>query len=102
MTLIAVQTVEKYLSASLDIVKPKPTFSQYLVSIEGEHNAEVIIDALLPLLAMIVRGERLIQKTNKILSRKGEDATVIRALYTQSFEHIILLSGIIKHDEKRE
>lgn len=72
------------------------------MSIEGEHNAEAIIDILLPLLVLILRGERLIQKTNEILKRKAEDAAEIRALYAQSFKSILLLSDIIKHDKKRQ
>lgn len=81
--------------------KPKPTISQYLVLIEGDRIAETIIARMLPLLTVILRGERLITKTTKDLARNGENAIVIRALYAQILEQIILLSRKTRHDKKR-
>lgn len=100
MVLNSVQTVEKYLAVNLDMLKPKPSISQYLVLLEGDRIAETVISRMLPLLTMILSGERLINKTTKALTRNGENAIVIRTVYAQILEQIILLSGKTGQDKK--
>ena len=100
MALTPMQTVEKYLAVNLDMLKPKPTISQFLVLVEGDRIAETVIARMLPLLTVILRGERLINKTAKALALNGQNAVVIRALYPQIIEQIILLSRRIRHHRK--
>lgn len=102
MALTSLQTVEKYLAVNLDILKPKPTISQHLVVVEGDRIAETVIAKMLPLLTVILRGERLINKTNKALVRNGENAVFIRALYAQILEQILLLSRRTKQDKNSQ
>lgn len=94
------QTVEKYLAVNLDVLKPKPTISRLLVPIEGDRIAENLVARMLPLLTVILRGEHLIRTTTRALARDGENATVIRALYAQILEQIILLSRKSRQDKK--
>lgn len=100
MALTPLQTVEKYLAVNLDILKPKPTISQHLVLVEGDRIAETVIARMLPLLTVILREERLINKTAKALALNGQNAVVIRALYAQIIEQIIMLSRRIRHHRK--
>lgn len=100
IVLTSVQTVEKYLAVNLDMLKPNPTISQYLLLVEGDRIAETVISRMLPLLTMILSGERLINKTTKALTCNGENAIVIRTLYAQIFEQIILLSRKTGQDKK--
>lgn len=101
MALTSMQTVEKYLAVNLDMLKPKPTISQHLVVVEGNRIAETVIARLLPLLTMILRGERLINKTTNVLARNGENAVIIRTLYAQILEQVVLLSRRTRHYKKR-
>lgn len=100
MSLRSVQTVEKYLAVNLDMLKPKPTISRHLVLIGGDRVAETVIARMLPLLTVILRGERLIHKMTKALARDAENAVALRALYAQVLELIILLSSRARHDKK--
>lgn len=101
MALTSMQTVEKYLAVNLDMLKPKPTISQHLVVVEGNRIAETVIARMLPLLTMILRGERLINKTTNVLARNGENAVIIRTLYAQILEQVVLLSRRTRHYKKR-
>lgn len=102
MALTSLQTIEKYLAVNLDMLKPKPTISHYLVVVEGDRIAETVIAKMLPLLTVILRGERLINKTTKALGRNGENAIFIRALYAQILEQILLLSRRTRHDKNSQ
>lgn len=101
MALTSMQTVEKYLAVNLDMLKPKPTISQHLVVVEGNRISETVIARMLPLLTIILRGERLINKTTNALARNGESAVIIRTLYAQILEQVVLLSRRTRHYKKR-
>lgn len=95
-----VQTVEKYLDVALDILKPKPTSSLCLVTIDKNRTPESIVTNLLPLPSMILSDEHLISRTAEVLIQEKEEADIIRATYGRVLEQIFTLSQKTKHNKK--
>ncbi len=95
-----VQTVEKYLDVAFDILKPKPTSSSCLVTMDKDHTPESILANLLSLPSMILSDEHLISRTAKVLNEEKEEADIIRATYGRLLEQIFALSQKTKHNKK--
>lgn len=93
-------TVEKYLDVALDILKPKPTSSSYLVTLDQGHTPESVVHNLLPLPLMILSAERLISRTARILGEEKQEADTIRTIYGHLLEQIFVLSEKTKHNKK--
>ncbi len=96
------QTIEKYLDVALDILKPKPTSSSYLVTINEGHPPESIITNLLPLPSMILSTKLLVLNTARVLTQENEEANMIRATYGRLLHQIFTLSEKTKHNKKLE
>ena len=93
-------TVEKYLDVILDILKPKPTSSSYLVTIDQGYTPESAANNLLPLPSMILGAKQLISRTARILSEEKQEADMIRTIYGRLLEQIFVLSEKTKYHKK--
>jgi len=95
-------SVEKYLEMVGDILKPKPTFSNILLSANegGDSEPYQIASNELALLPYLLSQQRLAVNTGKLLERDDMDAARIRELYSSLLEHILALADAHR-DHKR-
>lgn len=90
------QTVEKCVTMSLDILTPNPITAHQHVPIAGFYGTEAAIMSMLPLLTAILQGKNLIQETAKTLRGSEQVGAVLRELCTQLLEKLIKLSNNTK------
>lgn len=90
------QTVEKCVTMSLDILIPNPTIAHHHVPIAGVYGTEAAVMRMLPLLTAILQGKNLIQETAKALRGSEQVGAVIRELCTHLLEKLIKLSNNTK------
>lgn len=98
--LTTLQTIEKYLSVISDILKPKPSISEYLVSV-ARPNTGVAVANLLPLTSVILKKKRLVSKTRELLTQEAENDAPVRVLYERVVEMVFVLRGDLRHDRTR-
>ena len=93
--------MEKYLEVVLDALKPKPTVSIHFLNFsDGRSRASTALN-LLSLPPNIFRAPRLISKSARLLSNKGEDAVQLRQMYSHLVEDTLLLAEQVEPYKKR-
>lgn len=95
-------TAGKYLGIVLDTLEAEPSFSEKLLALGNEESqsAESAALNLLPLLAQILKADRLTQKSAKLLREGGADAGRLREIYSRLIEQILTLSEKVKAQKK--
>lgn len=97
--LIALQSIDGYLGVLLDVLKPKPSFSKYLVVTGDDRTASSVVANLLPLLTRLFNTPDLSSKMRKLVGKADKRATKLREIYQRVTEHILVLSGISRNDK---
>lgn len=95
-------TVGKYLGIVLDALEAEPSISEKLLALGNEESqsAESAALQLLPLLAEILKADRLARKSAKLLREGGSHAGRLRDIYSQLIEQVLTLSETVKAQKK--
>ncbi len=99
---IQLQSTFKYLELVADVLKPKPTYSNILLSANdwADTDPHRVAFNELTLLPHLLSQSRLVTQTAKLLDRDDMDAARIRDIYSTLLENILALADSQK-DQKR-
>lgn len=99
---VQLQTAAKYLDLIRDILKPKPTISNMLLSTSDSSTRDPHHMALtqLTLLPYLLSQRKLIDQMGKLLQRDDMDSSRLRDIYSSLMEHILSLADSLKGERR--
>lgn len=94
------QSSTKYLDLVRDVLMPKPTVSNVLLSVSesSSKDSHQSAQALLELLPHLLSHKRLVMQTSRILERDDMDAARVREVYSVLLKDLLLLADTLKTD----
>lgn len=98
----SLKTLEKYLEVVIDSLKPKRTIPSQLLTVNDGRTRPSSALNLLSLAPQMFRNQRLVSKSARVLSAKGEDTAELRVVYSRLVEQILLLADQVQPYAKRE
>jgi U3 small nucleolar RNA-associated protein 10 len=94
--LLQLKTMNRYLEVAIDCLKPKPSISGSLLSLDDGRTRASTVLSLLSLPTEIFRAQHLISKAAKTLYAKAEDAKQLHQVYAQLVGSTLTLAGQIE------
>lgn len=93
------QTIERYVTNIVDLLKPKPTISAHLITTGSASSCHEIAVNLLSNLTALYGDSRLVSKSSKAFGQKEHQVDRLRSVLSRVTDQILSLSRQYSENE---